>query len=304
MGNHHHKCSGHSHVAGKLSTKKFFWVTVLNAFITAVEIAGGILSGSLALLSDAVHNLSDTISIALSFFAWKISGKEKNMRKTYGYKRAQIIAAFINASTLIAISIFLVFEGIKRFTNPETINTSLMIGVAVFGLLANLFSMLLLEKDSHGNMNVRSAYLHMMGDMVSSVGVLLGGVAIRVWGILWIDPAITICIAAYIIIESWKIVKKSVDILMQSSADIDYDLLRKDIEAMDEVSNIHHVHTWMADENTVYFEAHIDMPDRMLSSVCPVSKKIESLLKEKYGVNHSTLQFETGHCEDKDFFKK
>ncbi|MCG2725103.1 MAG: cation diffusion facilitator family transporter [Elusimicrobia bacterium] len=304
MKNHHHKCSGHSHGARKLSTKKFFWVTLLNAFITAVEIAGGILSGSLALLSDAIHNLSDTISIALSFFAWKISGKEKNMRKTYGYKRAQIIAAFINASTLIAISIFLIFEGVKRFTNPEIINSSLMIGVAAFGLFANLFSMVLLEKDSHGNMNVRSAYLHMMGDMVSSVGVLLGGIVIRFWGILWIDPLLTIGIAAYIIFESWKILKKSIDILMQSSADIDYDCLRKDIEAMDEVSNIHHVHTWLADENTVYFEAHIDMPDCMLSAVCPISKKIENLLKEKYGISYCTLQFETEYCSDKDFFKK
>ncbi|MCK5582413.1 MAG: cation transporter, partial [Elusimicrobiales bacterium] len=238
------------------------------------------------------------------FFAWKISGKEKNMRKTYGYKRAQIIAAFINASTLIAISIFLIFEGIKRFANPETINSSLMIAVAAFGLLANLFSMLLLEKDSHGNMNVRSAYLHMMGDMVSSVGVLLGGIAIKMWGILWIDPLLTIGIALYIIIESWKIVKKAVDILMQSSAEIDYEALRKEIESMDEVNNIHHVHTWLADENTVYFEAHIDMFDCMLSAVCPVSKKIEKLLKEKYGISHCTLQFETDHCSDKDFFKK
>ncbi len=304
MENHNHKCSGHAHSAKGLSTRKFFWVTLLNAFITAVEIAGGILSGSLALLSDAIHNLSDTISIALSFFAWKISGKEKNRYKTYGYKRAQIIAAFINASTLIAISIFLIFEGIKRFTNPEIINSSLMIGVAAFGLFANLFSMLLLEKDSHGNMNVRSAYLHMMGDMVSSVGVLFGGIAIKVWGILWIDPLLTIGIAIYIIFESWKIVKKSVDILMQSSAEIDYKSLKKDIEAMVEVNNIHHVHTWLADENTIYFEAHIDMADCMLSDVCPVSKKIESLLKEKYNINHCTLQFETDHCSDKDFFKK
>jgi len=295
MENHSHKCSGHSHAhsAKGLSTKKFFWVILLNAFITAVEIAGGILSGSLALLSDAIHNLSDTISIALSFFAWKISGKEKNMRKTYGYKRAQIIAAFINASTLIAISIFLIFEGMKRFANPETINTSLMIGVAAFGLLANLFSMVLLERDSHGNMNVRSAYLHMMGDMVSSVGVLLGGVAIKLWGILWIDPVLTIVIAIYILFESFKIVKKSVDILMQSSAEIDYGALRKDIETMSEVNNIHHVHTWMVDENTVYFEAHIDMPDCLLSAICPISQKIEKLLKEKYGVSHCTLQFET-----------
>ncbi len=294
----------HDHKEGGLSASKYFGVTLLNGFITLVEAAAGIMSGSLALLSDAVHNLGDTVSILFSYFAWKIAGKEQDARRTYGYKRAEIIAAFVNASVLVAISLFLVFEAVKRFRAPETIHSGLMIGAALFGLTANFVSMLLLEQGAHGNMNVRSSYLHLLGDTVSSVGVLCGGIAIRLWQVFWVDPLVTVLIAVYIIKESWGIVRNSVRILMQSSADLDYTMMRRDIEALPEVKNIHHVHTWMANEETIYFEAHIDMDDCLLSRSCLVSQKIEELLKNKYGISHATLQFETDRCSKKDFFNK
>jgi cobalt-zinc-cadmium efflux system protein len=277
-------------------------VTLLNALITVVEIAGGIVSGSLALLSDAAHNLGDTIAILTSYIAWRIAGRENDVRRTYGYKRAEIIAAFVNASALVAISLFLVFEAMRRFRNPETIHSGWMIGVALFGLAANFVSMLLLKRAAHGNMNVRSSYLHLLGDTVSSVGVLGGGIAIRIWGLLWIDPLVTILISVYIMRKSWVIVRNSVAILMQSAADLDYGAMQREIEALPEVLNIHHVHTWMANEETVYFEAHIEMDDRLLSEACAVSDRIEGILKERYGIAHVTLQFETGRCRKKDFF--
>ena len=294
----------HGHAYVNLSAAKYLGVTLLNGLITVVEIVGGILSGSLALLSDAAHNLGDTVSIATSYIAWRIAGKEKDVRRTYGYKRAEIIAAFVNASALVAISLFLVFEAIQRFRKPETIDSGLMIGVALFGLAANFISMLLLQKAAHGNMNVRSSYLHLLGDTVSSIGVLGGGIAIRIWGLFWIDPLVTVLISIYIMRESWGIVKNSVGILMQSAADLDYGAMQREIEAIPEVRDIHHVHTWMANEETVYFEAHIDVDDCMLSSACVVADKIEDLLKENYGIAHVTLQFETGRCAEKSFFKK
>ena len=287
-----------------MSAARFLGVTLLNGLITAVEVAGGIMSGSLALLSDAAHNLGDTIAILTSYIAWRIAGKQKDVRRTYGYKRAEIIAAFINASALVAISLFLVFEAVRRFRHPETIRSGLMIGVALFGLAANFLSMLLLKRAAHGNMNVRSSYLHLLGDTVSSLGVLGGGIVIRIWGLLWIDPLVTICISLYIMRESWRIVKSSVAILMQSAADLDYGAMQRDIEALPEVRNIHHVHTWMANEKTVYFEAHIEVEDCLLSSACVVAGQIEDLLKERYGIAHATLQFETGRCAEKSFFKK
>jgi len=287
-----------------LSPAKYLGVTVLNGLITVVEAAGGIMSGSLALISDAAHNLGDTVSILLSYVAWKIAGKEKDVRRTYGYKRAEIIAAFVNASALVAISLYLVFEAVRRFRKPETIDSGLMIGVALFGLVANFVSMRLLKKEAHGNMNVRSSYLHLLGDTVSSVGVLGGGIAIRIWGLSWIDPLVTVLISLYIMRQSWVIVKNSVGILMQSAADLDYGAMQREIEAIPEVRDIHHVHTWMANEETVYFEAHIDVADCRLSQTCVVADRIEGLLKERYGIAHVTLQFETGRCSEKSFFKK
>ena len=293
----------HEHASVALSGTKLIGVTVLNAAITVIEIIGGVLSGSLSLLSDAVHNLSDTLSIVLTFFAWKISGRKKNSRKTYGYKRAEILAAFINAASLIVISVFLIFEAVKRLMNPETIHTNIMIGVAAFGLAANLISVFLLEKESHGNLNIRSSFLHLLGDTISSVAVVGGGLAIKYLGWNWVDPLATTGIAVYIGFQSFKIVKRTVDILMQSSADLDYEAMQKDIESFPEVKGVHHVHTWHANEDTIFMEAHIDVVDGLISKANCLIGPIEQMLHDKYDVSHVTLQFETDRCEEKDFFK-
>jgi len=300
---HDHADTGHKHDVTALSGRKIFWVTLLNATITVAEIVGGILSGSLALLSDAVHNLSDTIAIALSYFANKIAQKPKDARKTFGYKRAEILSAFVNAAVLLGISIVLIYEAIKRLQAPESINGTLMITVALIGLTANLFSVFLLEKDSHQNLNIKSSYLHLLSDTVSSGGVLVGGIAIELWGFAWIDPIITVLISLYIMKETWHVIKTTADILMQSAAPLDYDAIKMEIENMENVKNIHHVHSWMIDEKTIYFEAHIDMEDMLLSKVEASYDKIEQLLIENYGVSHVTLQAEVDKCCDKSIFK-
>lgn len=298
----HSNHSGHSHNITELSGKKIFWVTVLNATITISEIVGGLLSGSLSLLSDAVHNLSDTFAIALSYFAYKISLKPKDRKKTFGYKRAEIITAFINAFVLIGLSLVLIFEAIKRFNHPEVINGNLMIIVAFIGLMANLFSVFLLEKDSHGSLNIRSSYLHLLGDTISSVGVVLGGVAIKLWSITWIDPLVTLLISLYIMKEAWHVVKKTIDILMQSSPPLDYDSIKKDIEAIEQVGNIHHIHAWMINENTIHFEAHVELHDMMLSDAQIILDKIEHVLKEHYEIDHVTIQLEINKCCETNLF--
>jgi len=276
---------------------------MLNATITIAEVVGGILSGSLALLSDAVHNLSDTIAIALSYFANRIAQKPKDAKRSYGYKRAEILSAFINSSVLLSISIVLIYEAFKRLKSPESINGTLMIIVAFIGLVANLVSVYLLKSDSKENLNIKSSYLHLLSDTVSSVGVLVGGVAIRLWGVLWIDPLITVLISLYILKETWKVIRTTVDILMQSSAILDYEAIKRDIERIDKVKNIHHVHTWMINEKTIYLEAHIDMEDMRLSEVENVYRKIEQCLKDDHGISHVTLQAEVNQCRDKRIFK-
>ena len=291
--NHNHKHEHHHHDVDNISGVKLFWVTVLNATITIAEIIGGILSGSLALLSDAIHNLSDTLAIVLSYYALKISKKEKSLSKTYGYKRAQVLAAFINSATLIVISVYLLFEAYKRFLHPEEIKSNLMIIVASIGLISNFISVYLLEKDSHKNMNIKASYLHLIADTVSSVGVVLGGFAIKFWNLTFIDPLITVFISLFIIREAWFIVRQTVDILMQSSANLDYYQLKDDIENIEKVINIHHIHTWNSDEKTVYFEAHVILEDILISETDVILEKIEKLLREKHGVNHITIQFES-----------
>lgn len=302
---HSHKShSHHSHNLNELSSIKIFWVVMLNATITIVEIIGGIISGSLALISDSIHNLSDTAAIFLSYIANKISKKESNDSKTFGYKRAEILSAFINSVVLFTISLFLVYEAFKRFNNPETINGTIMIVVGGIGLLANFISVYLLEKNSHDSLNIKSSYLHLISDTVSSVGVVLGGIAITFLGIVWIDPVITLLISIYIIIETFKVILKTISIMMESSPILDYDQIKKDIEAINQVVNVHHIHAWMMNENTIYFEAHIDVKDNLLSEVNKTTKDIEMLLKNTYGVYHVTLQAEVNCCNDKDLFSK
>jgi len=303
---HHHDHSelGHQQDITNISGKKIFLVTLLNAIITISEIIGGLVSGSLSLLSDAVHNLSDTIAIALSYYANRIAKKPNDSKKTYGYQRAEILSAFVNASVLFAISSLLIIESIKRWQNPEVIDGKLMIIVASIGLVANLISVFLLEKDSHENLNIKSSYLHLLSDTISSIGVVLGGIAIMIWDVLWVDPLITMLISLYILRETWHVVKKTIEILMQSSAKLDYYSIKEDVEKISGVNTIHHVHSWMINENTIHFEAHIDIDDMLISEVQDIYDKINHYLKEHYDISHTTLQAEVDQCQDKSFFKQ
>lgn len=294
---HGHAGHGHSHAPGSLSGRKIFWVTILNLVITIAEVIGGLLSGSLALLSDSLHNLSDTVAVALSFFANKVAQRPKNPRRTYGYKRAEILAAMLNSLALLGISTYLIIEAVQRWWAPETIDSTLMMIVATIGLVANLVSVVLLERDSHTSLNIKSSYLHLVSDAVSSVGVIVGALAIRFWGIVWIDPLITLIIALYIIFRAWQMLRNIVDILMQTSANLDYDAIRREICAIEHVRNLHHVHSWMINESTIFFEAHVTLDEMPLSMVQTINERIEQLLVERYGISHVTLQSEIVSCE-------
>lgn len=294
----------HNHDTSNLSGKRIFFVTLFNAIITVTEIIGGLLSGSLALLSDALHNLSDTLAIALSYVANRIARRPNNERKTYGYKRAEILSAFINSSVLLILSGVLIYEAIRRFMTPETIDGKLLLIVATIGLIANLLSVLFLRRDSKENLNIKSSYLHLLSDTISSVGVILGGIAIILWQITWVDPLITLLIALYIMKEAFEVVKETVSILMQSSPNLDFELITKDIESISHVLGVHHIHAWMNDEHNIYFEAHIDMEDLKLSEIDVVNNQIEDLLKDKYEIHHVTLQSEFCRCDNKDMFCK
>jgi len=276
-------------------------VTLLNLLISIAEIVGGLLSNSLSLITDALHNLSDGIATFIAWIANVISKRPSNAKRTFGYKRIEILAAFFNALILIAISVYLFYEAILRIIDPEPIKGLLMLIVASIGLLANLIAVLLLRLDSKKNINVKAAYLHLIGDTLTSVAVIVGAILIYFFEIYWIDPVITIIIGIYIIKEAWSILKQTIDILMQGTPQgLDLDKIREDLEKLPEIANIHHVHAWNLDDHVVHYECHIDLKEDLpLSKTGEIQLNIESLLKQRFHIGHVTIQFEYQRCDDK-----
>ncbi|MDD2245573.1 MAG: cation diffusion facilitator family transporter [Proteiniphilum sp.] len=292
---HHHT---HHHHTDQVRGKKMLWATLLNFSITIVQFIGGIVSNSLSLISDSIHNLGDSSAIFIAFLAGKRAEKSPDERKTFGYRRTEILVALFNAVVLIAICIFLFFEAYRRLIHPEPIKGKVMLIIAVFGLLANLISVVILHHDKNHNLNVRAAYLHLLGDTLSSVAVILGGVAIWIWNIYWIDPIITVLVGIYIIYHTWSIVRQTLNILMQASPEgLDIRELKREVESFNEVENMHHLHVWKLDDEHIHLEAHINIKENLpVSEVQAVRLQIEEMMWEKYGISHITLQTEYKGC--------
>lgn len=280
--------------SGHYNLKKLIWVTILNFSITVVQIIGGLISNSLSLISDAVHNLGDSSAILIAFFAGKHADKVPDNKRTFGYKRVEILAALFNAVVLIAICIFLFVEAYKRFMDPQPIKGLIMFSVALFGLLANVISVIVLHKDKSHNLNIKAAYLHLMGDTLSSVAVIIGGIAIWIWDIFWLDPLITTFVGVYIIWHTWGIVKQTTNILMQGTPDgIEIEQIKLEIEKIDGIKDIHHIHIWNLSDSQIFLEAHINLDkDLKVSQAMNIKKEVEELLKNNYKVDHITLQIE------------
>ncbi len=305
---HHHAGHGHGHhhSTSGISEKNLLAAVVLNFTITIVEIIGGILSNSLALLSDAIHNLGDGLAVLLAYIAHRVSKRESNQRKTFGYKRIEILAAFVNSIVLVAICIFLIWQAVERFQNPAPIKGVIMFSVAIVGLLANLLAVILLQSDSKKNINIRAAYLHLMGDTLSSIVVILGGILIWQFEIYWIDPLITMLISLYIMKETYMLLKDSFNILMQSSPrELNLDDIKLEVEQLDGVKNIHHVHAWSLNDQQVYFEGHIELNEDMpVSKTDELKNRIRAILHYKFHIDHTTLEVEFGCCHDDELINE
>jgi cobalt-zinc-cadmium efflux system protein len=286
----------------RIKANRLLWATLLNFSIAIVEVIGGIVSNSLSLLSDALHNVGDGLAVLLAYFANLIGKRPSNERKTFGYKRIEILAAFLNALFLIVISLFLFYEAILRLLHPQEVQGRIMLIVAVIGLFANLVAAFILHRDSKQNINVKAAYLHLVADTLSSVAVIIGAILIYRYKIYWVDPVITIVIGIYIIKETWTIFRQTVDILMQSTpAGVNLKQIVSDIEQIPRIGNVHHVHAWNLDDQSVQFECHIELDDDYRTTESEeVHKDIEALLREKYHISHITIQFEYKWCHDRD----
>lgn len=298
MGKHGHD-HGHSH--GELKGRNLGIVILLNVGITVAQIVGGFISGSLALLSDAMHNFSDVLALVISWFANKLASRKQTAKQTFGYKRAEIIAALINAVSLIVIAFFLLKEAVERFSQPAEIQSGLVMILGGLSIVLNGLSVLLVMKDAKDNINMRSAYLHLLSDMVSSIAVVLGGWLMYMWDITWVDSLLSVAIALYLVWASWGMVLESIRILMQfAPIHINLDDINKKVLKLKEIENMHHVHVWQLDDKQINFEAHISFKeDLKLSQVNKVLHEVEHLLQHDFEINHVTLQPEiNGSCND------
>ncbi len=296
-----HKHSHHSHnhhKAEEISGARLLITMTLNFIITVVEIIGGIVSGSLSLISDALHNFSDGIAVIISYIAVKAKNKPNSPRHTFGFKRSEILAAFINSAVLLVISVYLFYESAVRFFFPVEIKGDLMTIVASVGLVANIAGTLLLKKGTEKNINIRSAYLHLLSDAVSSFAVILGGLSIYYFDIYWLDPLLTVLISAYILKESYEITKSAVHVLMEGTPEnISVEEIKNEVEKIEKVIDIHHVHVWALGERDIHLEAHINIEDMLVSESDILREKIESVLRNKFNVTHFSIQFECGKCK-------
>lgn len=292
--NHSHGHShGHGHSHSHTNNKKaLFWAFLLIATFMVVEVIGGVITNSLALLSDAGHMLSDAAALGLSLFAMKLGERKATQSKTYGFKRFEIIAAALNGLTLIVISIYIFVEAYHRFTDPPEVQSMGMLTISVIGLVVNIIAAwILMSGDKDENLNVRSAFLHVLGDMLGSVGAITAALLIYFFGWGLADPIASIAVAILIIISGWRVTKESFHVLMEGTPEqIELNEVKDEIMKIPEVIDVHDVHVWSITSGVLMFTGHIAVEgggahDRVLH-------KAQKLLHDRFGIDHSTLQVE------------
>jgi cobalt-zinc-cadmium efflux system protein len=293
----------HRH-AGAVSSRRLLATIALNFAITAAEVVGGVLSGSLSLLSDATHNFADGFSVIVTFLALRLAKRKNSLRHTFGLKRAEILAAAFNAAVLLAITIYL-FEGaVRRLVHPVAVDGRVMTAVALLALVTNAAATLLLRAGAAHSLNVRSAYLHLLADAVASLGVVLGGLAITHWRASWVDPVLTVLIGFYVLRAGFGILSEAVHVLMEGAPPgLDLQALRDAVEALPEVEDLHHLHVWTVGERDVHLDAHINVQDMRVSEGDALRRAIETLLRASFGINHPTIQLECAQCRDVGLIK-
>ncbi len=283
--------------------KNLVYSILLNILITIAQIVGGIISGSLALISDALHNFSDVLTLVFSYIAHKLSRRKASIDQTFGFKRAELIAAFVNAATLIIVALILIYGAIDRFFNPHEIKSGLVIWLAILGIAVNGFSAILLKKDADHNLNMKSAYLHLFTDMLASVAVLIGGLLMKYYGWFWVDSVMTILIAIYLIVVGIDLLKTSTKMLMLFTPEhIDIKEIVREVHKISGVGKLHHIHVWHLNDDELHLEAHLDCSeDIKMSEFNDLLHEIEKVLFHQFHINHINIQPEFNKIDPKDF---
>lgn len=294
MHQHNHTHHQHDHSAHDARSQSRSRLTVTLALVLAymlAEIIGGLLTNSLALLADAGHMLSDAASLALSLFAMWMARRPPTAQRTFGYHRAEILAALTNGATLVAVSIFIFIEAYQRFLNPPAVLGGSMMVVAVGGLLVNGIGLAVLHGSREESLNVRGAWLHVLGDTLGSVGAIVAGLFIWWQGWQWMDPLASVVIGLLILYSSWNLLKQSVSVLMEHApGHIDVDKVRSAMVSIDGVVGVHDLHVWTVTTGLESLSAHVSVePDLPAAGVL---RRLQDELLKRYGIGHVTLQLE------------
>ncbi len=299
----HEHAHGHVHDHAAAGGRKGLLIALaITLFMMIAEIIGGLLSNSLALLSDAGHMFTDTLALALSFFAMKFAGMPATEKKTFGFYRLEILAALLNGITLVIISLYIMYEAYERILNPQPVAGTLMLIVAVIGLIVNIIGALFLMKHHKTNLNIRGAFLHIIGDAVSSVGVIIGGIIILYTGWYLIDPILSILIALGIIAGAVALVSESVSILLESApSHINIAAVAEEIARVDGVREAYHVHVWTITSGVYALSAHVVIDDRPVSGSRELLDAIRQRLTDRFKIMHSTIQLECERCDESGF---
>ena len=291
----------HTHVDHDSGDVRVFWAIVVNMLLAFAQIIGGIISGSLALIADAIHNLSDALALVVAFVARKIARRPANKRMTYGYGRAEVVAALINYTTLIVIGLYLTYEAIFRFFNPTGVDGWIVVIVAGIAFVVDSTTTLLTYSLSKKSMNIRAAFLHNVADALSSIAVIVAGILILLYDWRLVDPLVTLLIAGYILWQSFVEIGAVIRILMLGSPlDIDTAKVLERIRIVAGINDVHHVHLWQMQEKENALDAHIMIAQDQWANVEAIKETVKSMLRDDFSICHTTLEIEcsTHACND------
>ena len=292
----------HSHVhfsdVAKQTTRRLSLSLFLTLAFVFVEAAAGLFANSLALLTDAAHNFTDVIALGITWYAVHLTTQPSNSKNTYGYHRAGILAAMLNSTTLVLISVGIFYEAYRRFINPPQVNSTILIGVGFLAFIVNLVTALLLQRGSQNDLNLRSAFVHIVGDVASTLGAMLAGVIIYFTHANWLDPFVGVLIGFLILYSAWGILRETGDILLESTPrDVDMSAMVRDMMQVKGVIGIHDLHVWSITHGLRTMSAHVLTEDISISAGADIQRQINEIAFHRYSIGHATLQLECVDCD-------
>jgi len=287
----------HHHDVESMGDRRLGFAIAINILLTVAQVIGGVISGSLSLIADALHNFSDASSLLIAYAARKIGRQPADQFRTFGYKRAEVIAALINLVILVIVGLYLVYEAIWRVFDPQIITGWTVVIVASIALVIDIATAILTYTMSKDSVNIRAAFIHNVSDALSSIGVIIAGSLILLYQWYWTDTLITFLIAGYVLYQAALLLPKTIHILMEGAPEnISLDTVIQEMEMVQGVSNVHHVHLWQLDEHRNALEAHVVIND--FNETENIKQLLKSEIEKTFSITHSTLEFEVVHCKD------